>query len=384
MTPSLDLFPLLALGARAQGLPAQYDRLRRRFSTLHSWDDVVVQADQHGLEPLLYFHLRAAGIAMPSHVERQLQARTMQHAHANHSRAKALTEILKAFHCAGIEVLVLKGAALAHLIYPRPGLRVMRDLDILVEEHEADRAQTVLARIGFSAPWYADDLPRNFKHLPMARRRVDGTLVTVEVHRQLYFRPSFPGGRKESDDWETLWGSRLPFLVEDTNAYTLGRAHMLTHVYHHMCEDAFLSHLRLINWADLVSLAEHYAEEIDWAQIAPRIRTALKMIHPLTPLADNLIRAAAITPEEESPQEIRLKHFWQYRGWPSIAVARESCFRIPGILRRSFFPPSWWLRFYYGLSRAQVPLRGRVGLHPLHLLFRFSQAIRARVLKNAQ
>ena len=87
----------------------------------------------------------------------------MQHAHANHVRAKVLAEILDAFQDAGIQTLVLKGAALAHLVYPHPGLRVMRDVDILVSKSEARRAQARLAEMGFDAPPPGDKLPA--KHL---------------------------------------------------------------------------------------------------------------------------------------------------------------------------------------------------------------------------
>jgi hypothetical protein len=367
-----DLFPFLALGARVPSTPAQYERLRQYASTLASWDNIPTQADEHGLDPLFYFHLQAAGIKIPLSTQRYLQSRTLQHAHVNQIRAVALAQILDEFHKAGIGVLVLKGAALAHVVYPRPGLRVMRDIDILVSASNAERAQTLLGRMGYRAPLTADYVPADFKHLPMAQREVDGMTITIEVHRALIGKSPFyqPIQITLEETWETLSQKAIPFMVQGVTAYTLGYNDMLTHIFRHMFDDVYLRHLRLINWADLVSVAEKFVDEIDWTRVAPRIRLALGMIHRLTPLSDKLIRTAGI-PIEDVVGEIGGDYFWKYQGWPSTAIMNESRSKMPSILRHSFFPPAWWLAFYYGLNKRQVLMPGRILLHPFHLVTRF-------------
>jgi hypothetical protein len=152
---------------------------------------------------------------------------------------------------------------------------------------------------------------------------------------------------------------------------------MLTYIYDHLLEDALLRHLRLINWADLVSVAEQFVNEIDWTRIAPGIRSALAMIHYLTPLSDHLISAAGIN-IEEARRETSIEYFWQYQGWPCVPIIHEPAARILRVLRNSFFPPAWWLCFYYGLNKTQVAMPGRVVLHPLFLLSRFTQAMLGR------
>ena len=118
MTQPGNIYPLLALCARAQGHPLQYQQLRQQALALPTWDNLPVQAEAHGLNPLLYAHLQAADIPVPTAIRQQLQTRAMQHSHANRVRGCVLAEILTAFQSAGIEVLALKGAALAHLVYP--------------------------------------------------------------------------------------------------------------------------------------------------------------------------------------------------------------------------------------------------------------------------
>ena len=129
MTQSENQFSLLALCARAQGHPTQYQHLREQAANLTDWNTLPTQAESHGLTPLLYTHLQAADIPIPAPIKEQLQACAMQHSHANRVRAKVLAEVLEAFQTAGIDALVLKGAALAHLVYPQPGSRPMRDVD---------------------------------------------------------------------------------------------------------------------------------------------------------------------------------------------------------------------------------------------------------------
>jgi len=66
--------------------------------------------------------------------------------------AQVLADILTCYQAAGIDVLVLKGAALAHLVYPQPVLRPMRDIDILVRAEDVYRAYARLPEIGFTPP----------------------------------------------------------------------------------------------------------------------------------------------------------------------------------------------------------------------------------------
>ncbi len=136
MTQLENSYLLLALCARAQGHPTQYQYLRQQAANQTDWNTLP---EVHGLTPLLYTHLQSAGVAVPAAVQQQLQVRAIQHNHANQVRAKALAEALVAFQTAGIDVLVLKGAALAHLVYPQPGLRPMRDVDVLVSRSPAER-----------------------------------------------------------------------------------------------------------------------------------------------------------------------------------------------------------------------------------------------------
>jgi hypothetical protein len=322
---------------------------------LTDWNTLPAQAESHGLAPLLYTHLQAAGVSVPAAIHQQLQARTMQHSHANRVRGCVLAEILTAFHSAGIEALVLKGAALAHLVYPSPGLRPMRDVDLLVSKSQARPAQALLAELGFKAPPPGDPLPA--KHLLAAKCWVEGMQVSVELHHNLYASGSPAAG------FEALRPAAIPLTITGVTAQTLGYEAMLEHIYQHLRINLLLDSLRLIWVADLVSLAERFAAAIDWPRVNPRVRNALALCHWLTPLSEELRRAAALNPGRP-PSGIGQ----EFQGWPRFSLAAQRHKGYTGIVRNSFFPAEWWLRFYYGLPAGPALWQGRWLRHPLHIL----------------
>ena len=285
-------YQLLACCARAECDPVHYYQLAQKGSKFTEWEGVSAQAEAHGLGPLLYVHLRAAGVPLPPTVKRELQGLYLRHRQANRVRTRALREILTTYNAAGIQALVLKGAALSHLIYPEPGLRPMRDLDLLVHKSEARRAQISLAGLGFNAPLpHNDNLPD--KHLTAATLRTEGLLVSVEIHHNL-FSETCPA----SMEIDNLTVAPLPFSLEPDGftAYTLGYEDMLWHLCQHMVLAAgVFGPNRLIWVADIVSFAEHFVAEIDWERIKEQyslVLNTLSLLHFITPLSDTLLNQA--------------------------------------------------------------------------------------------
>jgi hypothetical protein len=353
MTQSETTYALLALCARAQGHPTQYQHLRQQAANLTDWCILPTQAETHGLTPLLYTHLQAAGVPVPATIQQQLQARAIQHAHANRVRAKALADVLAVFQAAEIDMLVLKGAALAHLVYPQPGLRSMRDVDVLVSRSQARQAQALLAEMGFNAPPPGDSL--SAKHLTVAQREGEGLPVSVEIHHNLYAKGT------PATELEALCPRAVSFTLAGVTAYTLSHEEMLEHIYRHM--RIIFNPLRLIWIADLVSLAERFAAEIDWPRVNPRVRHALTLCHWLTPLSGELLKAAALN-SDRPPQRVGQ----EFQGWPRYALTAQRHKGYGGIVRDSFFPSEWWLRFYYGLPSGPACWWGRWVRHPLYIL----------------
>jgi len=364
MHPSYEL---LARCARVTANPEHYEQLARMAHKFSAWAEMSAQAEAHGLGPLLYTHLQAIGMALPRVVKRELQGLYLRHRYANQVRTRVLAEILTAYQAAGIQAFVLKGAALAHLIYPQPGLRPMRDIDILVKKSEAWPAQHLLADLGFEAPLPAGQtLPG--KHLSAASRYIDGLSITVEIHHNL-FNEDFPISMAVED----LSGTPLTFSINDLTTCTLGYEDMLWHLCQHF--SLMGQPLRLIWVADIAGFAERFAAEIDWARLErqyPLVLSTLSLLHFITPLSPALLEQIPLK-IGPAPPGVGL----EFQGWPRSSLSAQQFKGYRQILRDTFYPPEWWLRLYYGLGAVRSSFWYRWLIHPWRILSWAGQVGRA-------
>lgn len=409
------VYQLLALCARAECSATHYELLAQAAAELKEWEGVAVQAEAHGMAPLLYVHLKAAGVELPLSANRELLGLYVRHRHANQVRTRVLCDILAAYQAADIPVLVLKGAALSHLLYPGPGLRPMSDVDILVPQSEVWRAQRLLAELGFDTPQPpGHTLPH--RHLPAATLRSQGLSVDVEIHHQLlsdYFDnarayvismlpPSVRSiavakkrGKQRSlsdtssEPWN-VWGDPnqpglnhltkqpLPFTLQDQTAHTLGYEDMLGYVCHHLVSHVNVwDYARLIWVADVVSFAERFTAEIDWEWVQlqnPAVLDTLSLLHFMTPLSDELLSVAPIK-IGRAPQGIGV----EYQGWPKTRVADWPARGYRHALRDTLLPSEWWLRLRHKLGSDRPLFWYRWLRHPLYVLGHIIRALLERL-----
>ena len=199
-TLSDGVFRFLSLCAAPPGSAAVAQRLPSALATVPSFDELAIAAEQHGLEPLVLAHLERTGLAIPATVRDRLRARLTQHAHAAAVRARVVADVAGAMAQAEVPFLVLKGAALAHLVYGHPRLRPMRDVDLLIRKADAGRALDVLTHCGFR-PGAAWSRARHH-HVQGMARTLDGATVTIELHHELMVRTPFVEPRNyRRRDW---------------------------------------------------------------------------------------------------------------------------------------------------------------------------------------
>ena len=351
-----ELYNLLTLCARAQGNSTHYDLLRESAEKLPSWEDIPRLAELHGIAPLVYKHLQAAEIDLPENTKNDLKAHYLRHNHANRVRTRALVEILQSFQSADIQVLVLKGMAIAHLVYPHPRLRPMSDIDLLVSKKDAQRGQDLLLELGFRV-LASHDTPSDHHHLPAVQRRIDGVNVYIELHHNLT-RALTP-----HTGFEALYPSALSFELEGIPASALSYENMLAHTYHHAM-DASIQPFRLIWIADMISLVERYTEQIDWDMLPPKIYNALKVINSLIPIEGVPKREKGLlTASSTLSRKITLS-----RGWPFSVIPSQNETEHLQNAPQAFHPSAWWLRLYFGLAPKQTLLWAQI-LYPLHLFW---------------
>ena len=368
---------LLARCARPVCTPDQLDELARMAAGFQDWDALPARAEAEGMAPLLVAHLSAADVGVPRPVWRQVRALALRHRTRNAALMTALAEIVRAFAAANLPLRVLKGAALAHLVYAEPGHRPMSDLDLLVPPADLKRAGELLADLGFRCSQGLSTEVSGHRHLAPRLRIVDGVSVLVELHHRL--------ASTYSDWWLARLRTRLPhWLASRTNpaaldgedgrstgfdlagdtAQTLSLEKLLWHLCWHLG-----SHVnvwdsgRLIWVADVVGVVERYADAIDWEEVrqnAPLVGRTLSVLLHLTPLSPEVLERAGVEPGRR-PQGVGQP----FIGWPRVSF-REG---LPGgrwrFVRETLAPSEWWLRLHYGLGSGQSLFWARGVRHPL-------------------
>ena len=357
-------FWFLSLCAQRPGSAAVAERLSSVLATVPSFDELAIAAEYHGMEPLVLAHVERTSLAIPDDLRARLQARRTQHAHAAAVRSRVVAEVADAMAQAEVPFVVLKGAALAQLVYDDPRLRPMRDVDLLVRKADTGRALDVLMRCGFRRS--GGDPPARHHHLPGMARTLEGATVTIELHHELLLPTPFIRSRGYDD----LILRSQSFEWEAMTFRTLGREDMLWHVYAH----AFViltvrpGAMRLVSVADLIHATEAWIDQIDWTRFRreyARLWRALYVVHDLVPWSPHV---AEVLSAQMAPQSIAVRPYPIDDRYWSLRL-------LPGVL----WPPEWWFRMRYGITSWPRWVWFRIAGHPAHLALPAGRAVMRRV-----
>ena len=194
-----------------------------------AWALLLRQAIGQGLGPLLYHRLRTAAPSspVPAPVREALREAALRGAAQGLQISRDLTTVLEGLGREGIATIALKGAHLAHLVYPSVGLRMMCDLDVLVPRAELARAAGVLAGLGYLRQ-YQDvedvDYARHHHLRPMARPGG----IRVELHWNIV-RPT-PLVKVEPGE---LWERARPATIAGVATRVLSPEDLVLHLCLH-------------------------------------------------------------------------------------------------------------------------------------------------------
>jgi hypothetical protein len=133
-----------------------------------------------------------------------------------------LVTVLDALASDGIRPLVIKGAHLAHTLYPSPELRPRADTDLLVTEDDRDRVSAALARVGYERlPHVRGTVILGQCHYTKADRV--GVVHALDVH----WRVAAPLVFANVLPFEALRPAAVSIPALGSNAFGPSRAHAL-------------------------------------------------------------------------------------------------------------------------------------------------------------
>lgn len=224
-------------------------------------------ARAEGVLALCQYHWRRspAWAQVPAALQAALTRCVHQEVAVELARTVALRAVLAALAQAGLPVLLIKGAALAHTIYPQPYLRSRCDTDLLVpSREEAERVGRVLQTIGYQQPlsmYMSCDLVSY--ELGCYKTSPGGWTQALDVHWRLANNALFA----ERLTFPELAAAAVPLPALGPHAQGLGLAHaLLLACIHRMANMQVGNANRLIWLYDIHRLAQGLTDQ-QWQQI---------------------------------------------------------------------------------------------------------------------
>ncbi len=262
---------LLLSCAQTEIVKDKMEQIKGLLSHHLNWEEVLDSAFSHGIAPLLYYNLK--NIRKSQFIPQEVMDKLEKAYHGNVARNMylyvELNRILEAFYEKAVEVILLKGAALAKTVYADIGLRTMGDIDLLVKQQDLLYIKKIMYDLKYvpyqnskTEEWHIE----NHFHLP--KYIYQDKLIIVEIHwnilRNSLRRNSFP---INIDEW---WERTKVSKIGNCHALIPSPEDMLLHLCLHLMNHGY-NKITLRGLFDILETVRYYKNEIDWQLFKDKI-----------------------------------------------------------------------------------------------------------------
>lgn len=250
-------FLLLCLQSRFN--PTALDRAQVVASQDNfDWDALSKLVDDELLSPLLYT-ITSDKDMLPPHLERQIREIYLQNAVRNAILAKNLAKIIEGSAAYSIDLIVLKGAALAEIVYRNIAVRPMVDMDILVRGADVQKALDLLSSLNYIAvdPETHPGTLLEFES-ELLMHKVEQFDIALELHWSLLDSPHY----QQKIDMRWFWQTAAPAQFNGKPGLVLGAEALLLH----LCSHIMLHHRgKGLLWLhDVAEVLARFGESLEW------------------------------------------------------------------------------------------------------------------------
>lgn len=212
-----------------------------------SWEGLYEECHRHSVSATVY-HALAKLNPPPSNLDKWREAYQM-------SMVKELTfnaargEIFDVLDREGIDYMPLKGVILKDY-YPKVGMRMFCDNDILVDEHKAKQVEQVMRGLGYEG-----------RNVPVSNQDVykKQPVLNIEIHKWMVQKKS-----PQYSYWEDVWNRAIPvsghgYRQRDEDYFLF----FLSHFYRHFSTGG----CGIRSLADNYQILHHLGDKMDWDYI---------------------------------------------------------------------------------------------------------------------
>jgi hypothetical protein len=237
------------------GTEPDVQRIRELVERCPDWPAIVRKAERWAVVPSVYLQLKpdAESGRLPGSA-----ADSLKHLYYRDTiRGVAKRELLRAallrFAEANVPVIVLKGAALATLVYPSHALRPTPTIELLVHNRDLVRVESILHRL------------REGPRAPLAGRRGHTLLV---VRDDLFDKASVEDPWAAEIPIEDFWARARSAQIESVPTLVFSYEDLLLHLAIDLAANAFVGGVRTL--CDIAETCKHYGDAIDWTGLSTR------------------------------------------------------------------------------------------------------------------
>jgi hypothetical protein len=337
--------------------------------------------------PYLLHRLQRSGAlaGLSEEARAALQSAYYQAVAANTIQRQELANVLEALERAEVDVVLLKGTALAYTVYADPVSRLKGDTDAWIRTDRLPAAITALERLGYRSRSKGDRPPALASLVGGEQQMISGIPGTGLIELQW---PAFRGEwtrHTTQIDHDALRARCLPVVVEGQRALVMAPGDTLIHLCHHQAISHQFSFPGVRGLLDLHLIVE--SASLDWRGVvacarAWRLSTVVWAMLDLTrrlldtPIPDDVLNALAPSSGRRRAIqrlqldrmliEMRSAGYHRRRFWIQLLLI-DRLRDMARLIGRGLFPEDAWLCARYGAGTGASLWRARL-LHPWRLL----------------
>ena len=236
------------------------------------WGYFLKKARTEGISPLIYHRLQKVVISknnIPKDVIEELKKDYYLSATKNTLIFKELGKLLEACNKVGLQVIVLKGAALAETVYENLALRPMSDIDLLVRKEDLLSLDKQLKTLGY---WPSDrsvddiDLYSPSYLTTLDYRNSSNNSPSFHIHWH-FVNSTIPNDSYIKDiPIENIWRDAEKTRIAQVETQVMVPHHLIIHLSEHALRVTH-SLSKFCFFCDINEAIAFYQERLDWDKL---------------------------------------------------------------------------------------------------------------------